>query len=96
MRKLILLCAAGTMATAMPAALRADPPGRGSAADARAFCEYQISLNPSLTLGECMSYLLSGEEGYLTQYCQYLENIGELQTEGLSFSECVRYFHQGD
>jgi hypothetical protein len=95
MRNLILLCAAGTMSMAMPAPVQADPPGRMSAAEAQAFCQYQMSLDPSLKLGVCMSYLLSGDEGYLTQYCHYLDSIGELDAEGISFSDCVTYFHKG-
>lgn len=93
MRKLTMLIAATAMTTAAPAPVQADPPGRGSAAEIQAFCRYQMSLDPTLTLGTCMSYFISGDEGYLTQFCHYLDDNDLL--DGETFAECVKDFHKG-
>lgn len=96
MRKLILLSAAVAM-TMAPMPIQADPqpnPGddQGRNAELLAFCEYQMTLDSSLTLGTCMSYFVSGDEGYLTQFCRYLQDHDQLG--GLTFSECVREIRQ--
>ena len=88
MRKPILLLAASTMAASFPIPVQADPPGRDPAPEVLAFCQYQMSLDPSLSLGNCMSYFLSGGPGYLTQYCRYLDDNGLLGD--LTFDQCVR------
>lgn len=92
MHKLIIICAAATLATAAPAPVQADPPGRDPAPEVLAFCQYQVSLNPSLSLGTCMSYFLSGDQGYLTQFCHYLQDTDQL--DGLTFDQCVREIRQ--
>ena len=92
MRKLMMLFAAATMAAVAPVSVQADPPGRDPAPEVLAFCQYQVSLNPSLTLGTCMSYFLSGDEGYLTQFCHYLQDNGLLGDT--TFAECVREIRQ--
>jgi hypothetical protein len=92
MRKLIMFIAATTMATAMPVPVQADPPGRDPAPEVLAFCQYQVSLDPSLSLGECMSYFLSGGPGYLTQFCHYLQDNGLLGD--VTFDQCVREIRQ--
>ena len=74
--------------------LQADPPGRDPAPQVLAFCQYQVSLDPSLTLGTCMSYFLSGDQGYLTQFCHYLQDNDLL--DGESSDQCVKDFHQGN
>lgn len=91
MRKLILLCAAASIAVPVAAPVRADPPGRFTAAEAQAFCEASF---PDVPLGECMSYLLSSDTGYLTHFCLYLQATGQLDQLGITFSECVVYFRQ--
>lgn len=88
MHKLIMICAAATIATVTPVSVQADPPGRDPAPEVLAFCQYQVSLDPSLKLGTCMSYFLSSDEGYLTQFCHYLQDTDQL--DGLTFDECVR------
>ena len=93
MRKLIMLTAAATMAAATPVSVQADPPGRDPAPEVLAFCHYQMTLDPTLKLGKCMSYFLSGDPGYLTQFCHYLEDNDLL--DGESFAQCVQDFHQG-
>lgn len=93
MRKLIMLCSAATMVAATPVTVQADPPGRDPAPEALAFCQEQVALDPSLKLGTCMSYFLSGDEGFLTQFCHYLQDHGELGD--LTFSQCVREIRNG-
>ena len=87
MRKLILLCAATAMATAAPVPVQADPPGRGTPAEILAFCQEQVDLDPSLTLGTCVSFFISSDEGFLTQFCHYLQDHDQL--DGLTFAQCV-------
>lgn len=88
MRKLIMLCAATTMATAIPGPVQADPPGRGSPAEVLAFCQEQVGLDPSLSLGTCVSFFLSGDEGFVAQFCRYLQDHNQL--DGATFDQCVR------
>jgi hypothetical protein len=91
MRKLFLLSAAATMAAAVPVnPVQASPPGRDPAPVVLAFCQEQMAADPSLSLGTCMSYFLSGGPGYLTQFCHYLDDTGQLDQQGLTFDECVR------
>lgn len=96
MRKLMMLIA--TAAMAMPMTMttpaRADPPGRDPAPEELAFCQEQVALDPTLNLGTCMSYFLSGEEGYLTQFCHYLQDHDQLGDT--TVSECVRILHSED
>jgi hypothetical protein len=89
MRKLFLLSAAATMATAFPMPVQADPPGRGPTAEVLAFCNEQVAADPSLKLGTCVSYFITSDEGYLTQYCHYLDDHGLLDQNGITFAECV-------
>jgi len=92
MRKLILLCAATAMAAAAPIPAQADPPGRDSAAEILAFCQEQVDLDPNLTLGTCVSFFISSDVGFLTQFCHYLQDHDLL--DGESFSQCVQDFQQ--
>jgi hypothetical protein len=90
MRMPIMLFAAASMAAAVPIPVQADPPGRDPAPVVLAFCQEQVSLDPSLSLGTCMSYFLSGGPGYLTQFCHYLADNGLLGDWGFdSFTQCV-------
>jgi hypothetical protein len=93
MRKLIMLCSAATVAAATPVVVQADPPGRDPAPEVLAFCQEQVALDPTLSIGTCMSYFLAGDEGYLTQFCHYLQDHGQLG-DG-TFEECVVYFLKG-
>jgi hypothetical protein len=88
MQKLILLCAAATMAAAIPAPIQADPPGRSPPPEVLAFCQEQVGLDPTLDLGTCVSFFLSSDEGFLTQFCHYLQDHDQL--DGLTFAQCVR------
>ena len=92
MRKLIMLCAAATMTASIPVSVQADPPGRDPAPQVLAFCQDQVSLDPTLKLGTCMSYFLSGDEGFLAQFCHYLQDHDLL--DGLTFDQCVREIRQ--
>jgi hypothetical protein len=88
MQKLILLCAAATMAAAIPAPIQANPPGRSPPPEVLAFCQEQVGLDPTLDLGTCVSFFLSSDEGFLTQFCHYLQDHDQL--DGLTFDQCVR------
>jgi hypothetical protein len=102
MRNFAMLIAAATMATAAPiAALHADPgspgaPGAWWAQEALPFCQEQVSLDPNLSLGTCMSYFVTSDTGYLTQFCHYLDDQGILQEQGITFDECVIYFQKNN
>lgn len=96
MRRLTMLSAAAMMATTAP--VHAQTPqqpsqDQGRNAELIAFCQYQMALDPSLTLGTCMSYFVSGDEGYLTQFCHYLQDHNLLGDA--TFAQCVSQFHQG-
>lgn len=91
MRKLILLTAAAAMAIPMSAPVKADPPGRSTPAQAMAYCQANF---PDAPLGECVSFQLSSDTGFLTHYCLYLEGSGQLDELGLTFSDCVVLFRQ--
>jgi hypothetical protein len=96
MRKLMMLCAAATMATTIPAMpVQAASPGGEPAQDALPFCQEQVALNPALPLGVCMSYFVTSDTGYLTQYCHFLDDTGQLDEMNLTFSDCILYFRQG-
>lgn len=88
MSKVILLFAAATAAVPFASPVQADPPGRDPAPEVLAFCQTQVAADPSLSLGTCMSYFLSGNEGFLTQFCQYLQDHDQLGN--LTFDQCVR------
>jgi hypothetical protein len=88
MQKLILLCAAATMALSIPAPAQANPPGRSPPPEVLAFCQEQVGLDPTLDLGTCVSFFLSSDEGFLTQFCHYLQDHDQL--DGLTFAQCVR------
>jgi hypothetical protein len=88
MRTFILLAAASAMAVPLSAPAQADPPGRDPAPQVLAFCQYQVSLDSTLSLGKCMSFFLSGDEGFLTQFCRYLQDQNQLGD--LTFDQCVR------
>jgi hypothetical protein len=94
MGKLFLLCAAATMTAAFPIPAQANPPGRDPAPEVLSFCQEQVALDPTLDLGTCMSYFLSGDEGYLTQFCHYLDDHGLL--DGSTFAQCVVGIRKGD
>jgi hypothetical protein len=88
MHKLILLAAGAAMALPGSTPGQANPPGRDPAPVVLAFCQEQVALDPTLSLGTCMSFFLSGDEGFLTQFCHYLQDHGQL--DGLTFEQCVR------
>lgn len=95
MRNPFLLGAAAMMAAAVPVApAHAAPPGRDPAPVVLAFCQEQVAADPTLNLGTCMSYFLAGGPGYLTQFCHYLDDTGQLDQQGLTFDECVREIRQ--
>jgi hypothetical protein len=94
MRKLIMLSAAAAMAAAIPVPIQADPPGRETPAEVLAFCQEQVALDPTLTLGTCVSFFLSGDEGFIAQFCHFLQDHNEL--DGATFDQCVREFRKGD
>ena len=91
MRRLFLLFAAASMALPVSSPAPADPPGRWPAAQSIAFCQAQF---PDVPLGQCLSYLISGDEGFLTHFCLYLQATGQLGD--MTLSECVESFHQDD
>jgi hypothetical protein len=100
MYKLMSLAAASAMAIALPGTpAQADTPGAPGAwwaQQALPFCEAQVAADPTLKLGTCMSYFVTSDTGYLTQFCQYLDDTGQLDQNGITFSECVLYFHQNN
>lgn len=93
MRRLFLMVAAATMAIPVSTPVQADPPGRWPAAQAMEFCQAEY---PDVPLGNCMSYLISSDTGYLTHFCLYLQATGQLDELGITFSDCVTYFRQGN
>jgi hypothetical protein len=95
MRKLIMLCAAATMAMSLPVPAQAEAPGGEPAQQALPFCQAQVAADPTLKLGVCMSYFVTSDTGYLTQYCHYLDDTGELDQLGITFSNCILYFRHG-
>jgi hypothetical protein len=96
MRKLILLCAAVTMTVSIPAPAQAEAPGGEPAQQALPFCQQQVAADPTLHLGVCMSYFVTSNEGYLTQFCHYLDDTGQLDELGLTFAQCVRGIRESD
>lgn len=100
MRKPILLCVAAAMAIPLPVApAQADTPGAPGAwwaQQALPFCEEQMANDPTLKLGVCMAYFVTSDTGYLTQFCHYLEDTGQLDQQGITFDECVLYFHNNN
>jgi hypothetical protein len=94
MHKLILLCAAATMALSIPAPAQAEAPGAWPAQQALPFCQEQVAQDPTLKLGVCMSYFVTSDEGNLTQFCHYLDDHGLLGDS--TFAQCVRGIREGD
>lgn len=60
------------------------------------FCKTEILPTlPTANLGECVSYILTSEEGFATHYCDAeLENNPDFFLDFESFADCVRWAHE--
>ena len=97
MRKLIMLCAAATMAMAAPVSAQAEPvqhpDNNGANAELLTFCTELIAsgIYPTLNFGECMSYNNSSGDGFKTHFCDMLRETNQLADYGFSsYDDCVR------
>jgi hypothetical protein len=79
----------------LPVPAQAEAPGGEPAQQALPFCQAQVAADPTLKLGVCISYFVTSDTGYLTQYCHYLDDTGELDQLGITFSDCILYFRHG-
>lgn len=61
----------------------------------QAICDGVVAADPNANFGECMSFLFSADQGFFGAHlCDYLLELGVLENQGITFSECVRNFRQ--
>ncbi len=84
-----LLAISATAVAAAPAASSAHPANR----QVQDFCHALIASGtyPTLNLGECVSFNVTSDQGFVTKFCDFLRETDGYADYGFtSFSDCVR------
>lgn len=83
-----------TAAIPLAPALAQATPQRGANAELIEFCRALIASGEfadTLNLGQCMSFNLTPEQGFSTQFCHYLRGEDLLDDAGFEdYDDCVR------
>jgi len=87
----LFISAAATPAA--PVIAQATPP-QGANAEVIALCYDLLAsgeFSDALNLGQCMSFNLTSDQGFSTQFCHYLRGEGLLEDAGFEdYDDCIR------
>lgn len=96
MFRLLPAAALAISAAATPAApaMAQATPAQGANAEVIALCYDLLAsgeFSDTLNLGQCMSFNVTSDQGFSTQFCHYLRGEGLLEDAGFEdYDDCIR------